>query len=175
MIAHTDILPEWKKTEGEQWYDLQKAKSALLGIHERGSKLGVAEDRSFLAKMVDRYRAWAQEYAADPWRLRSFCYFVQKPGSFDLRLPALSWIRDALKSLTAYRATDEQLVTEIVAFCVTVWYQQSQAVLANREARSALIEIVQYLSGLQVQEIKELKADLEAALAQSPADNTSSR
>lgn len=174
MIAHTDSLPDWKGTEGGKWYDLQTAKSALLGVHERGSKLGVVEDRAFLARMVDRYRAWAQEYAVDSWRLRSFCHFLQKPGTVDLRLPALSWVRDVLKSLTEYRATDKDLVTEIVALCVTVWYQQSQVVLANPEARSALIDIVQHLARLQVQEIMELKTDIEATIAQSPADRQAS-
>lgn len=55
MIAHTDSLPEWQSTEGRRWYDLRAAKSALLGVHERGSKLGTVEDRPFLAKMVVRY------------------------------------------------------------------------------------------------------------------------
>lgn len=170
MINHADTLPEWATADGAKKYDLGKSRSALLGVHERGSKLGVEEDRQFLASMVERYRIWAKENADDPWQLRSFCYFLQKPGAVDLRLPALSWVRDAWQSLPGYRATDKELVAEMVALCVTVWYQQSQAVLPNLEARSALIDIIQRLSNMQVLEIKELKADLEAAIAQNPAD-----
>ncbi|RNC81382.1 MAG: ATP-binding protein [Phycisphaera sp.] len=172
MIAHADSLQEWKSTDGEKRYSLRKAKSALLGVHKRGSKLGVVEDQPFLANMVDRYETWATEYAADSWLLRSFCFFLQKPGAVDLRLPAMSWVRDALKSLAEYRAADKDLVSAIVALCVMVWYQKSQAVLADPEARSALIDIVQHLSHLQVQEVKELKADVEAGMAQNPADRS---
>jgi hypothetical protein len=169
MIAHTDESPEWTQTQGEKWYDLQKAKSALLGLHERGSKLGIAEDRPFLAKMIERYRRWAQEFAADTWRLLTFCHFLQKPGAVDLRLPALTWIRDAMSALAVFRVSEKRLLTEVVGLCTTVWYQQPQAVLANVEARAALIAIVQHLTQLQVQEIQELKADLETAVAQGPS------
>lgn len=174
MIAHTDGLSEWARPDDSKWYDLSKARSALLGIHERGSKLGRAEDRPYLSGMVDRYAAWAKMYAADSWRLRSFCHFLQKPGALDLRLPALVWVRDALVTLAGYRVTEKELLNEVVGLCAAVWYQQSTDILASAPARSALIAIVQHLSQLQVSEIQELKEDLEVATAQGPAARSES-
>lgn len=165
MIDHAEGLPEWKTAPDSKWYDLQQAKTVMLGLRGSASGLGTAPDRPYLAAMVNRYRVWADQYAADPSQLRVLCHLLQREGAVDLRLPGLVWVSDAIKKLSGYRAIEQKIGTELVALCVTTWYNQSQAVLARAETRSALISIIQQLSQAGIQEIQEVKADLETAMA----------
>ncbi|GJM24821.1 MAG: hypothetical protein DHS20C16_12360 [Phycisphaerae bacterium] len=167
MIEHTDELADWDARKDEGWNDVAIARSALLGIQDCGTWLVLPEDRPFIKPLVDRYAEWAKAYAGDAWRLRALCRFLQCPSADALRLPALTWVCEALMLLSDYRMADSELMVEIAEFCVTVWYQEKDRVLANRGARTSLVAIVQHLSHLRVQEILELRDDVEAAMAQA--------
>jgi hypothetical protein len=166
MIEMAESMPAWE-SGGEQWsYDLQAARSALLGVHERGSQLGTESDQSAIGTLRSVYADWAEHALADRWRLRTFCSFLQKPGASDLRLPALRWIRSALERLSDYLGSDRDLVDEVAGVCIVTWYQHREQVLGEPEAREAMIAIIQLLWQMGVQEIAEVKEELEGAIGQ---------
>ena len=165
MIDSTKANAEWQPGAEGWTYHLKGAWSALLGVHERGSNLGTEADRQYLAELVDHYERWAEICLADRWRLRSFCYFLQKPGAAELRLSALAWVRKALADLEGYLPYEHDLVAEVAAFCASAWYANREDLLTVPDARAALVAIVQRLSEMHVREISELKEDLERAMA----------
>jgi hypothetical protein len=165
MIASASASPEWGAGNEARSYNLDKTWSALLGVHERGPGLGVETDRPYLGDLGEVYQKWAQRYLADRWRLRSFCAFLQKPGAAGIRLPALAWVDAALENQARYLPAEAELLSEVVGYCVVVWYQHREEVLAATGPRTALLSVVQRLSRLRVEAIHELKADLELTIS----------
>lgn len=165
MIASASTSPDWGAGNAARSYDLDKAWSALLGIYERGPRLAVEADGRYLDDLVEVYQKWAQRCLADRWRLRSFCALLQQPGAAALRLPALAWVDAALENLAQYLPAEADLVSEVVGYCVVVWFQHREVVLAAAGPRKALLSVVQRLSRLRVEAIHELKADLELTIS----------
>ncbi len=170
MVETALQLPEWEP-DAEQWsYDRAKTWSALLGVHERGSNLGIDADRPYLETIRDVYAKWARRALTDRWRLRTFCGFLQKPGATDLRVPALPWIRKALEGLSAYLGRERELVREVAAVCVVAWHSHREEILGTATSRESLVWIIRLLSRMRVEEIAEVREDLEAAVAPNDTD-----
>jgi hypothetical protein len=167
MIASVSTSPDWGAESAARSYDLNRAWSALLGIHGRGPGLGLEADRPYLGALVEVYRRWAQRCLSDRSRLQSFCVFLQKPGAVGIRLPALGWVDAALENLATYLPTEADLVSEVVGYCIIVWYQHLEEILVSPAPRTSLVSIVQRLSRLRVLAIEELKADLELTISMS--------
>jgi hypothetical protein len=164
MIASASQLPAWGAAQ-ERSYDLDRAWSALLGVHDSGSKLGIEADGPYLRALLEHYQHWAERCLASRSRMRAFCALLQRPGATALRLPALAWVDSALKQLELFLTSDADLVTEVVGYCVVVWYKHREDVRAQAGPRAALLSIVQLLSRMRVEAIYELKTDIELTLS----------
>lgn len=168
MIETARGMPEWE-ANAERWsHDRGEVWSALLGVHERGSKLGIEEDSPYMRALESVYAGWAKRALAERWRLRSFCDFLQKPGAAGLHVPALEWVRTALEALSFYVGRERELVLEAAAFCIVAWHQHRDEILTAAGPRDAFVWIVQLLSRMRVQEIADVKEELEAAVGPNP-------
>lgn len=163
MVDSVESMPEWG-VQNEHWsYDQITVWSALLGLHDVRSSHWSNADSQYIKLHREKYARWALFALDAKWNLESFCIFLQNAAAKEIRLKAVVWVHQALKNESAHQLDEERVYKEILKLCHIVWHEQSKDILAVRDSRDALLELVSTLTKQHVSGAVELRTIIEEA------------